>query len=94
MHLTQPTPVELEHLNRWTYKVRTGESRRWNATMHLACTDDGKTLTVRIFDRQGREVANADLDPETDRVTGAAVANEHAYWLLARTLAAYSQLGE
>ena len=81
--------TELDPLSRWTYKVRLGRARRWTATMHLAGTAADKTLTVRILDRQDRQLATADLDPETLRVTRAAIANERAYWLLVRALAAY-----
>ena len=81
--------TELEPLTRWTYKVRLGRARRWTATLRLDASDDGKTLILRLVSRQDREIATADLDPETLRVTRAAIASERAYWLLARTLAAY-----
>ena len=85
------TMTELEPLTRWTYKVRLGRARRWIATLCLDGSADGKALILRLVSRQDRELATADLDPETLRVTRAAIASERAYWLLVRALAAYKE---
>lgn len=87
--------TELERHTAWSYKVRLGRARRWTATMCLDAADAaGKTLAMRLYDRHDRKLAEAELDPETLRIISAATTSERAYWLLARTLAAYTCLPE